>query len=100
MPRGDGTGPRGEGPMTGGGQGYCGVGRGRRPWGGERGRAWGGGRGRLGGYGPRYGRYPDQAYQSVLPENEKKLLTDEIKVLQEEMNQLKKYLEELEKEEK
>ncbi|GEM_PF-744771 len=59
MPGLDRTGPRGEGPLTGGRRGLCGgadyrglgpvggygVGRGGRPWGGGRGRAWGGGRG-------------------------------------------------------
>lgn len=63
MPGMDGTGPMGQGPMTGGGRGLCvvplpagapaygylgavrGVGRGGFPWGGGRGRTWGGGRG-------------------------------------------------------
>jgi hypothetical protein len=54
MPGFDGTGPRGQGPRTGGGWGRCaplpnetwaprGVGRGGLPWGGGRGRCWGGG---------------------------------------------------------
>jgi hypothetical protein len=54
MPGSDGTGPRGQGPRTGGGWGRCvplpdepdvvrGVGRGGLPWGGGRGRCWGGG---------------------------------------------------------
>ena len=67
MPRLDGTGPRGMGPMTGGGRGVCfsnagapynygagiygGAGRGGTPRGGGRGRAWGGGRTGAG-YGP------------------------------------------------
>lgn len=64
MPGFDRTGPRGQGPLTGGGRGYCGsgraglgdrgygVGRGGAPWGGGRGRCWGGGgRGRWGGGG-------------------------------------------------
>ena len=72
MPGFDGTGPRGMGPRTGGGRGFCtpgtgpyygtygtggwyagrgfwpfrGAGRGGIPWGGGRGRAFGGGRGR------------------------------------------------------
>lgn len=60
MPGFDGTGPQGQGPLTGGGFGYCrpgvgqpgaqdrvyGVGRGGMPRGGGRGRAFGGGRGR------------------------------------------------------
>ncbi len=57
MPGFDGTGPRGMGPMTGGGRGFCnpsasvyntsfrGAGRGGIPWGGGRGRAFVGGRG-------------------------------------------------------
>ena len=59
MPGLDRSGPRGEGPLTGGRRGLCGsgeyrgqvpaggygVGRGGRPRGGGRGRAWGGGRG-------------------------------------------------------
>lgn len=58
MPGFDGTGPRGQGPRTGGGFGYCqptadpycgqpvvyGAGRGGRPRGGGRGSAFGGGR--------------------------------------------------------
>jgi hypothetical protein len=67
MPGFDRTGPRSEGPMTGGRRGLCvspeqrdristadyGVGRGGRPYGGGRGRAWGGG------YGFRQRRYWD-----------------------------------------
>lgn len=61
MPGFDQTGPRGEGPLTGGGRGRCvpdpgsetpvvyGVGRGGRPWGGGRGRCFGG-RGGWGGF--------------------------------------------------
>ena len=75
MPGFDGTGPMGQGPMTGGGRGFCaipnraygpsgygvrvpqsfygrsfggpifGAGRGGLPWGGGRGRVFGGGRG-------------------------------------------------------
>ena len=75
MPGFDGTGPLGQGPMTGGGRGFCavpyrsygpygygfrgpfpfygrrsygpvfGAGRGGLPWGGDRGRVFGGGRG-------------------------------------------------------
>ncbi|MFA6449225.1 MAG: DUF5320 domain-containing protein [bacterium] len=58
MPRGDGTGPKGMGPRTGGGFGFCGssanagaaeelrgVGQGGFPRGGGRGNCYGGGRG-------------------------------------------------------
>lgn len=57
MPGFDRTGPRGDGPMTGGGFGHCGsgkrlrfkglgVGQGGAPRGGGAGRCWGGGRSR------------------------------------------------------
>lgn len=84
MPGFDGTGPRGQGPRTGGGWGRCaplqgeagavlGVGRGGVPRGGGMGRCWGGGRGgwgqgrgawgmawgRGGGWGRRYAGQPD-----------------------------------------
>lgn len=76
MPGFDRTGPRSEGPMTGGQRGLCvspeqriradvtgyGVGRGGRPYGGGRGRAWGGG------YGFRQRRYwDDPRIQPVYP---------------------------------
>lgn len=59
MPGFDRTGPRGQGPGTGGGRGNCpptpdevatlrGVGRGGAPWGGGRGNCWGGRSGRNG----------------------------------------------------
>jgi len=75
MPGFDGTGPMGQGPMTGRGRGFCaqrttpapiknsprfpapnvvfGAGRGGIPWGCGRGRAFGGGRGRI----SRFGRF-------------------------------------------
>ena len=79
MPGYDGTGPRGEGPMTGWGRGYCkpgfrggyvlpvffvprGAGRGFPPWGGGRGRVFGGGRGLRGGFGRGYGFRPGLGY--------------------------------------
>ncbi len=112
MPGFDGTGPRGEGPMTGGSRGYCaigriaprwnrwygyGVGRGGIPWGGGRGRAWGGGRGRW------WRGYAPCAYEPWVPpvsvEDEKAYLRDSLKDLQDEMNAMKARLEELEKKE-
>ena len=55
MPGLDGTGPQGEGPMTGGGRGFCNpAGAANRPrygWGYGYGRGWGFRRG----FGPRYG---------------------------------------------
>ena len=96
MPGFDGTGPRGMGPMTGGGRGYCapearpfygygaepvrGAGRGGVPWGGGRGRAWGGGRGR-GWVGPyAYGPYtaPDAGQEMEALKNQAAFLTEEL----------------------
>ena len=51
MPRFDGTGPMGQGPMTGGGFGYCGPGGRAQSMGG-----FGRGRGYRGGFGPGFGR--------------------------------------------
>lgn len=81
MPGYDRTGPRGEGPLTGGRRGLCvspelrgrggapgfGVGRGGAPYGGGRGRAWGGG------YGQGYGYYrmpPDRPADYPAPIDE------------------------------
>lgn len=50
MPGGDGSGPMGQGPMTGGGFGPCGAGAGRRAAGGGFGRSFGRGFGRGMGY--------------------------------------------------
>jgi hypothetical protein len=95
MPGFDGTGPRGQGPMTGGGFGYCGAGWRRPPW--PRGRGflgrfgagpslrgfgWGGGRA----YGPAY------PYSRFSPPDTK----TEIAGLQEEEEELKAYLKNLE----
>ncbi|MBW2061377.1 MAG: DUF5320 domain-containing protein [Deltaproteobacteria bacterium] len=73
MPGYDRTGPMGQGPMTGGGFGFCsgarpagswaagrGAGRGARPWGGGRGRVFGGAWQPQGFYDPAYrAGYPD-----------------------------------------
>lgn len=74
MPRRDGTGPMGQGPMTGWGMGPCrwegyGYGRGGRRMGfGGRGRGYGRGWGR--GYGPCYGYapYDDRTDREILEE--------------------------------
>lgn len=95
MPGLDGTGPFGQGPMTGRGLGLCGGGARRRafafgvgragiPWGCGRGRVWGGGRGF-------WGR---SRFNSV---DEKSYLEDAMKDLEEELNAIRKRLEELEK---
>ena len=51
MPGFDGSGPLGQGPMTGGARGYCNPG-----YGGAYGRGFGRGRGFRRGFGPGYGR--------------------------------------------
>lgn len=89
MPRGDKTGPAGQGPMTGRGMGYCagyngpgyvnGPGRGM-------GRGFGAGRGRM-------MMVPCQNYQ---PADEKNILESEKEALKSELEQVKDRLKELE----
>lgn len=89
MPRFDGTGPMGQGPMTGRGAGPCGMGYGR---------GYGGGfprgirRGIRGFFGQRF--WPTQPSS---PSEEKKNLKDEIRYMEEDLKEAKKYLSELEK---
>ncbi len=112
MPRGDGTGPQGLGPMTGGGFGYCagygvsgfadpirrGLGRGTA-WG----RGGGGGRGlafRRGGSGfapPYAGFVPPVAgaYPAAAPDEET-VLKSHVSVLEEQLAAVKGRLQELE----
>ncbi len=117
MPGGDRTGPLGLGPMTGRRAGLCagypvpgylnrvsdigwfGVGRGGFPRGGGRGRTFGGGRGRWwrsGFYG-----YPPYApaYPQPTAEEEKEMLQEELRNLEEESKEIRSRLTELEKEE-
>ncbi len=104
MPRGDRTGPQGEGPMTGrrlgdctgndqpgfnftpGGYGY-GYGRGNR---------WGGGRGRGMGYrfGQKYGRFTDETIPNV---SEETLMENEVRILKEQLASVEKQLSEIKK---
>lgn len=108
MPAFNGRGPRGQGPRTGGGFGYCppapedmyggdvvyGVGRGGRPRGGGRGRGFGGGRGRGRGRWnwPMYGNaMPAQ----VPPEQELARLHEQSQVMQQQLDQLNARIEEL-----
>jgi len=75
MPRGDGTGPMGQGPMTGRGAGYCAgypVPGYANSWGGRMGMAWGRGRGGgrgygRGGYGPGARWMGTPAYPAYAP---------------------------------
>jgi hypothetical protein len=108
MPRGDGTGPNGQGSMTGRGMGYCagyqapgyfnqsvGCGRGI-----GYGRGLGLGRGR----GWRQGIAPvvqSPAYpQSVNPADEKRALQEQTGILEEELELVKSRLAELDKDQK
>ena len=119
MPGFNGTGPWGQGPMTGGGRGYCnpgygtaygrGFGRGR---GFRRGSGPGYGRGRGFGYGRGFGRsgaFPptggwygpayDAPYGSpyaMKPEDEVNMLRDEAEALKNELESINKRLEEIE----
>jgi len=93
MPRGDGTGPNGMGPMTGRGLGYC-AGYGRpgftNPTGRGFGRGYGFGRGFGRGYG--WGFRPQYGYPEI---SEKTYLENEIKVLSEHLKSLEKRLSEI-----
>ncbi len=123
MPRGNRTGPRGDGPMTGRGAGYCAgndrpgfasseYGRGfGRGMGQGRGMAYGRGRGFQGrGYGRGMGydgpgfREPDPYYSRTVPvyrepsqEEEKKYLEDVVKDLEAELENVKTRINELAK---
>ena len=126
MPAGNGTGPRGMGPMTGRGAGYCagygapgyanpmpgrGFGMG---WG--RGGGWGGGRGWRNmyyatglpgwaryGYAPVWGAPPAAAYGPYgappTPEQETEFLKSQAEMLKEELDAISQRIAELEKEE-
>jgi hypothetical protein len=117
MPRGDGTGPMGAGPMTGRGAGYCaGYGMpgyaGGAPWCGY-GYGYGRGLGRGRGFGGggrgwrhmyyatgqpgwmRFGGYPPEHAQPD-PEAEKRFLGDRADALQAELEYIKKRLSEIE----
>jgi len=112
MPGGDGTGPRGEGPMTGRRAGYCvgysapgyanqgprlGLGRGL-----GRGRGFrrfpGYGRGLYGPAAPVYGTGVAPVYQEPSVEEERTYLKNVMDGLEEELKEVKKRLQELEKE--
>ena len=87
MPRGDGTGPNGEGPMTGRGLGPCGRGLAFR-----RGRGFGRGFRRFA------CAYPEFIQEVQLSkEQEKKILEEELKAIKEEMQEIEKRLKELKK---
>jgi hypothetical protein len=117
MPRGDGTGPMGMGPMTGRAAGYCagynvpgymnpvpGWGRGM-----GYGRGWGRGFGRGMGWGRGWGwnapAYPAPAYPvpyapAVTPQNEVDLLKNQAKYFGEALEEINKRLAEIKAEKK
>ncbi len=101
MPGFDGTGPLGQGPMTGWGRGFCASGsrrypyRGLGPWGFGRGRGWGCGWGRGRGKGLGWWwRGPAR----LTPQEEKAFLEDEVAFLEKEINHMRQRLAELESE--
>lgn len=83
MPRFDGTGPRGMGPMTGRGLGPCGGGYGR----GLGRRCWG-----LGGFGP----MSQWSYRQPTAEEKKVIVKDDIVALKEELKAAEERLNQLE----
>ena len=91
MPRRDGTGPMGYGPMTGWGMGPCreqGYGYGRR------GRRMGRGRGGYGfGYGYGRGFGPGYGYAAYDDRSEREILEEEKETLQERLDYISKQLE-------
>ena len=94
MPAFDGTGPLGYGPMTGRGLGPCGRGLGWR-----RGYGYGYGYGR--GYGRQWAEYPVNSYpyynQPLSKEEEKNLLDDQKKALENDLKNIQNRLKELNK---
>jgi hypothetical protein len=112
MPRGDRTGPMGYGPLTGRGMGYCagsagpgfmypgpgyGYGRGGgfgrgfgRGFGLGRGRGWGHpGFGRFWGY-PYPQTTPYSTFQPLSAKQEKEVIEEQARILEDELNQIKK----------
>jgi hypothetical protein len=104
MPRGDGTGPAGMGPMTGRAAGYCAgypVPGYMNPYGGRLGLGFGWGRGRLWGYpysapfgGAQYGPFPYAAPYSR--DQEKEALQNQVKVFEDQIAAIQKRIGEIE----
>lgn len=111
MPRGDGTGPMGFGPMTGRAVGYCagypvsgfanpavGFGWGCRAGGRGFGRRlWGPGYGWAPGYAPGYNPFFQKS--AIDPEFEERVLSDQIEMMEQSLKGAKERLKELQKSE-
>ena len=98
MPGFDRTGPRGEGPMTGRGLGPCGRGLGfRRGFGRRfgRGRGFGRGFGFRRGYAYDYAPVEPVIVPGLAKEQEKTMLENELRILQEDLEAIKKRIKEL-----
>lgn len=107
MPAGDGTGPMGQGPMTGRGAGYCGgydapgYVNPAPGWcrGFGRGRGWGRGRGRRYGMGPGWGPPPGWSYPPyappMAPEQELEALRTQAQQLEEQLEAINRRIDEL-----
>lgn len=93
MPRRNGMGPMGIGPMTGRGMGYC-----RREYSGNMGYGYGLGHGRrMGcGYGPGYGR--GMGAYALSPEEEKAMLEEERDYLKSRLDEVDRVLEDFKEE--
>ena len=99
MPGGNGTGPMGMGPMTGGGRGYCAEPMGR-PFGRGRGRfGFGRGWGRKRGWRRGWFGYEPNASEFT-PQQEAELLQKEAKAMQDEIKFINQRISELESEAK
>ncbi|KUK99368.1 MAG: hypothetical protein XE08_0063 [Parcubacteria bacterium 32_520] len=122
MPRGDGTGPMGLGPMTGRAAGYCAgypVPGFMNPYGGRLGLGFGYGRGLGRGYGRGFGRAYSYSYPNpypitplptvygggfyppgIEPKQETEILTEEAKALRKQLEEIDKRISELKETEK
>ena len=99
MPRRDGTGPIGNGPQTGWGEGYCADAPGFEDTRQTMGRGFGRGSGRRRGNGGNMGRGRmagrGNAFGARNPEDEKYLLENQKEILQSQLNDLSKRLDDL-----
>ena len=102
MPGFDGTGPRGNGPMTGGARGYCSPDRAGYSRGGGSGlrRGYSPGLGWVRGYGKGFGRraYPAGSPYFMAPKDEAEMLKDEAKAIESELHAIHDRIKELESE--